>query len=307
MQRHFRKQLPTLYNFSILHITKTITGTVNGEDLTIEPGFDMVDGHTRREDIIHSLKKGENNYPDFVPVTVYEIDNFKEYKDIYYSFDSVDASERTNEKIAGACRALDLTLMSTTGRSGGFGTALDIAYPGDRKDDILVKVAYFKDEIVDLDAIGLFNPKENAFKSQCLMAAGLMALKYYSKPDSSKARIVGGLSRLANAKKTTLDHGGKDWYGLDLIEYEFLSEPGKWIPKELHRKTNYSAVEPQMNFFWYCLENYMIKNAISKDGGVKRPSFKGKYEKYRNALLATQPIEGYDFSIDDEEDIENDE
>jgi len=305
MQKHFRKQLPTLYNFSILHITKTISGTVNGEDITIEPGFDMVDGHTRREDILQSLKKGENTYPDNVPVMVYEVDNFKEYKDIYYSFDSSDATEKTNEKIAGACRALGLTLNQVTGRSGGFGTALDIAYPGDSKDDILTKVAYFKDEIIELDSIGLFNPKDSILKSQCIMALGLMSLKYYSKPDSSKARLIGGLSRLANAKKNTLDHGDpKWWYGLDCIEYEFFTEPGKWIPAEYHRKTSYSAIEPQMNFFWYCIENYMLSTKISKTGGVKTPSFKGKYQKYRDALLATQPIEGYDFVVDEDEDID---
>jgi LysM repeat protein len=59
MQKHFRKQLPTLYNFHIAYITKPISGTVNGEVLTVQPGFDMLDGHTRRADIVYSLKKGE--------------------------------------------------------------------------------------------------------------------------------------------------------------------------------------------------------------------------------------------------------
>jgi hypothetical protein len=303
MVKHFRKQLPTLYNFSILKITKSITGTVNGEEITVDPGFDMVDGHTRRHDIQVSIKTGENTYPSEVPVMIYEITSFKEYKDIYYSFDSSDATEKTNEKIVGACRALGVTLDSTTGRSGGFGTALTIAYPGDSKDDILTKVAYFKDEIVDLDAIGLFNPASPELKSQCLMAAGLMALKYYNRPDTSKARIIGGLTRLSKAKKNTLDHSDpKSWYGLDCVEYEFLSSPGTWVPKEYHRKTSFSSINDQMNFFWYCFENYMLKATISKRGGVKSPSFKGKYEKYRDALLATQPIDGYEFiNINEEE------
>lgn len=305
MQKHFRKQLPTLYNFHVAHITKPILGTVNGEEVRVEPGFDMLDGHTRRADIIFSLKKGENNYPAEVPVMIYEIDNFKDYKELYYSFDSSDSVETTNQKIVGACRAIGIVLDSTTGRSGGFGTALNIAYPGDPKDDVLVKVAYFKDEIADLDAIGLFKPESKEFKSQCLFAVGLMALKYYHTPDSSRTRIIAGLTRLAKAKKITLDLSADKWYGLDCIEYEFLSEPGKWIPKEYHRKTSFTAVEPQMNFFWYCIENYMTKNAVSKDGGVKSNMFKGKYKKYKDALLATQPIDGYDFLEDEDEEGDN--
>jgi hypothetical protein len=308
MVKHFRKQLPTLYNFSILKITKSITGTVNGEEITVDQGFDMVDGHTRRHDIQVSLRTGENSYPSEVPVMVYEINSFKEYKDLYDSFDSIDATDKSSDKIIGALRLLDIILDSNTGRSGGFGTALSIAYPGDSKDDVLKKVAYFKDEIQCMDSIGLFNPESKEFKSQCLIAAGLMALKYYNKPDTSRARIIGGLTRIAKAKKNMLDHSDpKSWYGLDCIEYEFLTEPGKWISKDLHRKTSYTAVDDQMNFFWYCLENYMSKTTISKHNGVKKSSFKGKYTKYRDGLLATQPIDGYEFIDIEDEEFDNDE
>ena len=303
MQKHFRKQLPTLHNFDFIRVTKTISGTVNGEMVIVDAGIDLANGNTRREDISQGIKKNENDWPETVAVIVYDVDNFKDYKNIYYSFDSQDAVEATSHKIFGACYALGLVLNSTTGRSGAFGSALSIAYPGDRKDDILVKVAYFKDEIIELDSIGLFNPKEPSLKSQCLIAAGLMALKYYRVPVDKKTRIIGGLARLANAKQNALDHSDpKYWYGLDCIEHEFLTNPGKWISKELHRKTSYSALEPQMNFFWYCIENYMNGTRIGKLNGVKTKMFKGKYEKYRNALLATQPIIGYEFSEEEDED-----
>lgn len=308
MQVHFRKKLPTLYNFSIMNVTNHIFGNYEGETINVEPGIYMVDGHTRREDIIQSLKKGEDNYPPEVSVTMYDVHDFSSYKDIYYSFDSDDAVEKSNEKIVAACQAMGIFLNAPTGKSGGFGTALNIAYPGSSSDSILSKIAYFKDEIIALDEIGLFKPSAKEFKSQCLMAAGLMALKYYNQPDASRARIIGGLSQLALAKKTIADLGDKThWYGLDMIQYEFLVAPGTWIPAEYHRKTSYTALLPQMNFFWYCIENYMNKKKKSKDGGVKSNMFIGKYDKYSDALLAANPIIGYTSTVDEFEEEFDDE
>jgi len=302
--KDFRKKLPSLYHFSIANVKKHISGTYEGELIDVQPGVYMVDGHTRVLDMKQSLKKGEKNYPDEVMASVYDITDWETFKELYYSFDNPNATEKNNEKIVAACDALGIFLTSTTGRSGGFGTALNIAYPGNPTDEVLSKVAYFKDEIITLDEIGLFNPKSGLLKSQCLMAAALEALKYYNQPDTTRARIIGGLTEIAKATNKTLDFGDDYWYGIDMIKYEFLVAPGTWIGAELHRKTSYAALDKQMDFFWYCIERYMNKKKVSKDGGVKTPSFKDKHIKYQDLILAANPIVGYDFSFNDIEDLD---
>lgn len=303
MQKHFQKKLPSLYNLSLMRIKKEFSGTVNGETITVTPGVDMVDGHTRREDWIKSSERGDDDtyVPNYVNVIVYDVDNFKQYKDIYYSFDSTDASEKTNEKIVGACRALNLVLNSTTAKSGSFGSALDIAYPGDRKDDILTKVSYFHKEIVELDKLGLFNPADPELKFQCLMAAALQALKIYSEPDETRLRLEGGLLQLAQARKDTLSLDPTHWYGMDLIQYEYFMTPDKeWsIPKGMHRKTSFSSINPQMDFIWYCFEMYMTKSPVKKNRGMKSSSYKGYYEKATASVAFRQPLVGYEGLFED--------
>ena len=303
MQKHFQKKLPSLYNLSLIRIEKEFSGTVNGETITVTPGVDMVDGHTRREDWIQSYGRGDEDtcVPSHVNVIIYDVDNFKQYKDIYYSFDSTDASEKTNEKIVGACRALNLVLNSTTAKSGSFGSALDIAYPGDRKDDILTKVSYFHKEIVELDKLGLFNPADPELKFQCLMAAALQALKIYSEPDETRLRLEGGLLQLAQARKDTLSLDPTHWYGMDLIQYEYFMTPDKeWsIPKGMHRKTSFSSINPQMDFIWYCFEMYMTKSPVKKNRGMKSSSYKGYYEKATASVAFRQPLVGYEGLFED--------
>jgi hypothetical protein len=40
----------------------------------------------------------------------------------------------------------------------------------------------------------------------------------------------------------------------------------------------------------------MLKSPLSKNGGMQRDNFIGKAKQAVKALLAVQPLEGYDFS-----------
>lgn len=300
MKKHFDKRLPTQFDFSAVNVTVPFTGKYQGETIEVKPGVDLTDGHTRRE---YALS--EEDYPEYITLTVYDVDNWNDYKDFYYSYDATEASEKTNEKIVGACRALNVKLSSSIGLGGGFGSALDIAYPGDRKDDIITKVAYFKKEIEELDAIGLMKPTEGKMKAQTLMAAGLMALKVYGEPPETHARLIGGLQQLGKASLKTPFWGvdPDNWYGMDAIAYQYLEQGDSkdwWIASGVLRSTKFMTIAPQMDFIWYFIEKYMSKKKVKKDRGVKPSNFVGKYEEFTETLLAIQPPAGFTSNEEDE-------
>lgn len=299
MKKHFDKRLPTQFDFSAVNITKPFTGKYQGENIEVTIGVDLTDGHTRRE-----YARNVDDYPEYVTLTVYNVNNWQEYKEFYYSYDATEASEKTNEKIVGACRALNIKLSSSTALGGGFGSALDIAYPGDRKDDVLTKVAYFKKEIEELDAIGLMKPTEGKMKAQALMAAGLMALKIYGEPADTHARMLGGLQQLAKARSDAPFWSDPDnWFGMDAIAYQYLEQgdPDKWwVEKGYLRSTKFMSIAPQMDFIWYFFEKYMSKSKVSKGKGVKPSNFARKYEEYQETLIAIQPPAGFN-NTDEEE------
>ena len=299
MKKHFDKRLPTQFDFAAVNITKPFIGKYQGENIEVTPGIDLVDGHTRRK-----YAPSAENYPEFVTLTIYDVDNWQDYKDFYYSYDATEASEKTNEKIVGACRALNIKLKTSTALGGGFGSALDIAYPGDRKDDILTKVAYFKKEIEELDAIELTKPTEGKMKAQALMAAGLMALKIYGEPPETHARLIGGLSQLANARTDAPFWSDPEkWYGMDAIAYQYLEQGDSnkwWVEKGYLRSTKFMSIEPQMNFIWYFIERYMSKNPIKKGTGVKPANFEGKFKEFTETLVAIQPPAGFSNIGEDE-------
>jgi hypothetical protein len=298
MGKHFDKRLSTQFNFSAVVCTTTFTGKYQGEIVEVSPGVDMLDGHTRR----HYSKDAEA-YPEDVTCMVYEVDNWEDYKNFYYSFDASEAAEKTNEKIVGACRALNIKLTSSTALGGGFGSALNIAYPGDRNDDILTKVAYFKTELEELDAIGLMKPTEKQMKAQCLMAAGLMALKIYGEPPETHARMIGGLQQLAKARKDAPFWSDPDnWFGMDAIAYQYLEQGDPdnwWVEKGYLRSTKFMSIAPQMDFIWYFFEKYMSKLKVKKGKGVKPSFFVGKFDEYQEALINIQPPQGYESNQED--------
>jgi len=299
MKKHFDKRLPSQFDFAVANVTTNIVGKYQGHPIEITPGADLTDGHTRRE-----YANSVNDYPKYVSLTVYDVDNWESYKDLYYSYDATEAAERSNDKIVGACRALNIKLSSTTGLGGGFGSAIDIAYPGDRKDDILTKISYFKKEIEELDAIGLMKPTEGKMKAQVLMAAGLMALKVYGEPPETHARLIGGLQQLSQANLKTPFWGSDpdSWYGMDAIAFQFLEQGDPkdwWVEPGYLRSTKFMSIEPQMDFIWYFIDKYMSKKKVSKTKGVKPSNFVGKFEEFTETLIAIQPPAGFE-STDNE-------
>ena len=95
--------------------------------------------------------------------------------------------------------------------------------------------------------------------------------------------------------------------GIDAILYEYLvghvDVKKEIIPEGMHRKTSFASIPPQMDFMWYCIELYMTKSTVSKNGGFKANHIKGSWSKAQSSMIAKYPPQGYvsDIDEDDEE------
>ena len=134
--------------------------------------------------------------PDFVRVDVYETETYDEYTNLYYSFDSSESVENTNEKCVSVFSNLKVTGNSNLIHSGRLVTAINLAWPKSPKDDLYDKVSYFADSIELLDSIGLLSPVSKTFTRQSTYALGLAACKIWGHDNQ---RMIEGLKRIAKA------------------------------------------------------------------------------------------------------------
>jgi hypothetical protein len=249
------------------------------EIVTVQPGIYMCDGHTRR--LFYKLNP-EQKPNHQVIVHVYTVDNAKDYVSIYNAYDSPDSVETSSNKVTGAFRAVGILdkIASPTLKRGGVGSAINLAYPFDNRDPIINKVAYFKDELLLLDRIGVFTPSDNSLKFQTLWASALIFAKLYAGDSNSDTylRLLAFLEGVARIRSDDLSYGENKWDGLTAMLYElFFPGKKKWIPEGMHRKTSYSTVQPQMNFMLYCMiELYMNDKKLCKQYGF-RPTYWDTY------------------------------
>ena len=117
MKRLETKYLPT---HSIMFVGKAIEnfGKYKKGDLF------RLDGNTRMS--VYEVK------PELIPqvqftVIIFDIDNLEDLKDIYYSIDSVDAVEKSSDKMTGLLRDKNYSPKSQLFKKGQFKRALDLA------------------------------------------------------------------------------------------------------------------------------------------------------------------------------------
>lgn len=274
---------PTHDEIALFVVRESITiKTKNGEEYDIEPGVYLGNGNTRR------LWYEQN--PNYTPKTenltarVHEITNGDDYQLIYHCYDSDDAVEKSAEKIQGALNLMKVNVNSTKARSGAFGSALSMAY-GDWKASAIDRVSNFKDEIELIDKHGIFDPVDKTLGFQTMIATALIAAKHWGQPDMTRERMISGLQFLANAKQDNMSYGDNKWDGLTAICYEVFN-PGQkgWIPEGMIGSTKGVTQAPQLDFFLYCFEKYMLKQKLDKTKGFQRSNWEGKWKTIAQAI-----------------------
>lgn len=279
MLNAFKLGLPTLYtDFAAIEVTKGFDVQLNGTKVHVAKGLKKVNGHTR------SLFWEKN--PSYIPdhgiiVNIYEnVEDFATFEAIYNCYDSKLSVDNANNKIQGALRILGMRdkITSNVVRKGNFGSALSIAYPGDPKDDVIEKVSYFREEILFLDKLGVFNTNATQLRFQTLYASFLMFAKMFLTKDTGSdnyIKLFDACRKVGIMTKEDFISSDKKWDGVTAMLYEIFNECEKgWIPEGMLRKTSYATVPPQCSFFLYCLiELWMNDKRLDRTKGFRHSAW----------------------------------
>ena len=274
MKKIFDQNMPTMHNFAAVNLTTDIMV----EDMEVPAGIYMLDGHTR----IHYYRNFPEKKPSHnVVVNMYTANNASEYINLYYAFDSSDSVESSGHKLQGIFNLLGIRekISSPILIRGAVKTAIDLAYPGTSKDPLIEKVSFFKDEIITLERMGIWQPTDTSFRFQTFYTACLMACKiYYTySPENPKGILFAEMmSFLKSIESDSLNTSNDKWDGKTAMAYEILRHGDKgWIPDGLLAKTSFASIDPQLSFFLYCIELYITGKQLNKKKGYQAKNWMG--------------------------------
>ena len=107
---------------------------------------------------------------------MYHVDTVADVIELYKHFDNVGAVETANDRLRGALRLHGINAKSGVILHGGLNTALALIYnKSGRASDVEKPIKNFKNEIIQLDSLGL----SNAGMSSPIIAAAIVALRVY--------------------------------------------------------------------------------------------------------------------------------
>ncbi len=298
MNKHFVKNVKSIHTFTVFHVIKDLVIVLNGERVFVKKGWYLGDGNTRLlsykqlNDPNHRAKIGYN--PTHPVVTkIVTIKTEQELLDEYYSIDNSAATENSGDLIRGAIKLLGINLTTPKGKSGAFGSALNQSYPGDSKDTVVMKVAYFRKELELLDQCSIFNTTESDLQTQHFYCASLIAAKLYSEPSTDRDKLVGLLKDLSRIDFDGLKTSKDKWNGMTYLVYQAVmpNKHCKIYDDELHKSTKFASWDPVVSFMLFCFDNHMNNKLIHKKNGI-RPStsqVKGKLQGTKNLLEQLYP------------------
>ena len=188
----------------------------------------------------------EQFIPQSVCADIFSVSSEKEMEDLYYSFDSQDAVEKSPHKITGIYNKLGMNPQTGFIAKGGIKKALEFAAAG--KDNLVrasltEMIAEFKNAIETLDSLG---PNKKVF-DVTLTCASLMLLNKYP----NNEHLLNGLKKVNNQDQDA----GSRANGFPPLTF-FMKE---WETKRLftERRTSGKDMPPQLNFVLCCFEKYM--------------------------------------------------
>lgn len=279
---NFKKDLMGQKIFIVFNVTEELQFEFHGETINVPPARYIADGNTRLE----AHRQGKIDLGSHVIAISMEISDADTYKEEYFAIDNSAATENSSDLIRSAIRFLGMNLDSNIGQGGNFASALKNSYPHDKKDETIMKVAYFKSEIELLDECGVFNTTDHALKHQHFYGACLLAAKLYAEPGVTALKFKQVLKQICRLDSDDWNLGGDKWNGITALLYQCANPHKKgWIPEDCIAKTNYASIEPSYNFYLYCIEMAMTDKMLNKTKGFKRSNWEGYYTNTLDAIV----------------------
>lgn len=292
-----KRILPTQLEVAIVELPKDYVNWVNSQDSGEKRNSqEVLNGNTR------SLvwKQRLAPIPDYVKATYYSIPDeitydengvvnseaIEEYvQDLYYSFDSQAAVEKTPHKITGLYRKHGLYVSDGKIAKGGITKSFQTAFEGytytdedgneaslRRTNDIRTLdqgIALFKDEIETLSRIGTSSVTNSAW-----LASALMALKKYG---TNNERLLTGLR---NFKKCFIEHESQSGYDAITFAHTLLKTNANSTISGAIGKTDAISLRIQMNHYLYLIDKFLDRELIKVTPQAR--VVKNVYESYWN-------------------------
>jgi len=277
-----RQDLPQLAVVDLFYTLEDLKGKVGENEEVFPAGLRNANSNTRQH--FYSIPDNKKYAPEKFLAHIYMPESFEQATDQYYGFDNLKSAEATKEKITGALRHLGLLgkFDSKVLGSGKFSTALKLAYPGDATDDILTKVAYMKDVLLDIDKLKISKPKDKSMRTQAIIAIAIMAKLLYD----GNAHNVEGMKRLAEwdwAEKVKTGAGNS---AIAKIFMEW-NNTGKERMTEHPRSTKIADIPVNMDFLAYAWEIWMDGDRHLKQW--QKINAKGKYQEMIDDIQSVRP------------------
>jgi len=277
-----RQDLPQLAVVDLFYTEQEYRGMIGDTEEILPKGLVNANSNTRQR--FYSIPDNKQFAPAKFLAHIWMPKSFQQAKDQYYGFDNLKAAEATKEKITGALRHLGLLgkFQSKVLGSGSFSTALNLAYPGDDKDDILTKVAYMKDVLIDLDHLKLTSPKDKSMRTQAIIAIAIMAKLLYD----GNQHNVEGIKRLAEWDYKEKVKTGTGNSAIAKIFHEW-NNVGDQRMTENPRSTKRADIPVNMDFLAYAWEIWMDGDRELKLWQQKNAE--GKYQEMIDDIQGVRP------------------
>lgn len=243
----------------------------------------IIDGATRKHYWI--------KYPQQHDLTakIHYLRNMDDVRYAYYPYNSKDSVENTAHMLQGLARRYQWQPRQPMFANGGYKTALDWATsrPGDKGYAEVERSFNFNfDELKVLDTLpknggsSITKPAIKAIKSQPILAACLIALKYYP----NNVRLFQFIDELASITMADLRDAvatgdlnavqvvAAEWTGVSKTRGK--ADKPSWL-NDMAGSTNFASKEPQLDFLLYWMIEY-IQNPSKKadfDRGVRPTSW----------------------------------
>jgi hypothetical protein len=296
------KMKPIFDNAYTANQSHTLTEVAIGVVVT---DFDDIDPDTQA--VIGSYKAGEVSiidgatrkhywirYPQQALLTpeitakIHYLSSMDDVNFAYYPYNSKESVEKTNQLLQGLARRYQWQARQPMFANGSYKTALDWATsrPGDKGyADVAASFNFNFDELKVLDTLpknggpSITKPTIKGLKSQSIIAAALIALKYYP----NNVRLFQFIDNLANISMDDLRNAIAlgDLTAVEVVaaEYSGMSKTRgngnkpSWL-NDMAGSTNFASKEPQLDFLLYWMIEYIQdpNKKLDFDRGVK-PAF----------------------------------
>jgi len=276
-----------IHQFVLFNVTKDLEWNFNGEKVPVNKGLYLADGNTRAEsnkryqsksDEFKRYTDGYNPSHDVMAVVI-DINDSDSLLKEYFGIDNSLATESSTDKMRGAIKSLEMNVVSNKAKSGGFGTALTAAYPGDSKLEPIVKVSYFRNEILLLDKANLWLTAESDLQTQHFYCASLIAAKLYTtNGKEQRDKFLDVMKNLTTLDRYKIKTEKPKWSGVTALIHQLTNPFDKhWYPDHEHKKTGLSSWKPVIGFLLYCFELAMLDKHIDHVKGFKPSNWENYY------------------------------